>query len=190
MAEAALARAIMARELLELLREAEDYGALKALSWVAMGLDKAENVEDVRAIIEVAVGGLNELMADRFGRDHALGWPERPSKRGLWIPIPRDLWLKVREAAKRLGREPEDLIAEAVRQFKAELEARKRIWLPPDLYAKIEALAKAKGKRPEDVVAELLELAKDRLEDLMEPDGSEGTQAPSQDRPPAQPQAA
>ena len=137
---------------------------------------EAEDIEDVRAIIDTALAGLNETISDRFRRAHALGWPERPSKRGLWLPIPRELWLKVRETAKRLGREPEDLIAEAVRELAVELEARKRIWLPPDLYARIEALAKARGKRPEDVVAELLELAKDRLGDLIEPDVSEGAQ--------------
>jgi len=190
MAEVEVGEVLTARELLELLRDAEDYGAYKALLWVAVGLREAEDIEDVRAIINTALAGLNETISERFRRAHALGWPERPFKRGLWVPIPKDLWLKVREVAERYGREPEDLISEAVKELHAKIEARKRIWLPSDLYARIEALAKAKGKRPEDVVAELLELAKDRLGDLIEPDGSEGTQAPSQDSSQPQPQAA
>jgi len=56
------------------------------------------------------------------------------------VLIPRELWLKVRETAKRLGCDPEDLIAEAVRK----------------LYARLEAQV-AKGKKPKDVLAELLE---------------------------------
>ena len=175
MAEVEVGEVLTARELLELLRDAEDYGAYKALLWVASGLTKAKDIEDVRTIIHLALAGLNEVIGERFSRVHALSWPYEPPSPRAHVLIPKDLWLKVRETAKSLGREPEDLIAEAVRQFKAKLEARKRIWLPPDLYARIEALAKAKGKRPEDVVAELLELAKDRLGDLIEPDGSEGT---------------
>ena len=167
MAEVEVGEVLTARGLLELLRDAEDYGAYKALLWLGQALRKAKDLEDVRALMAQVEAALNEAITHRWAVSHFLFEPQ--PARLVPVAIPKDLWLKVREAAKRLGRDPEDLIAEAVRQFKAELEARKRIWLPPDLYAKIEALAKARGKRPEDVVAELLELAKDRLEDLMEP---------------------
>ena len=111
---------LTARELLELLRDAEDLGAHKVLIWLGQALDRAKDLEDVRAALCQAEAALNESFSHRWAVSHFIFEPQ-PAKR-VPIIIPRDLWDQVKEVVSRLGREPEDIITEAVRELAARLE--------------------------------------------------------------------
>ena len=118
MAEVEVGETLMARELLELLRDAEDYGAYKALLWLRRALSeiKARDIEDVEALLDQAMAALNETVSHRWAVSHFIFEPHLA--RRVPVLIPKDLWLKAREAAEKLGRDPEELLIEAVKEHK------------------------------------------------------------------------